>query len=63
MYVAINLYILAYFQDIDRKNEQTASILKLQAAQLAELEMLYKEEQSLRKRYFNTIEGCYFMLD
>ncbi|XP_056696492.1 kinesin-like protein KIN-14E isoform X2 [Spinacia oleracea] len=42
--------------DIDRKNEQTASILKLQAAQLAELEMLYKEEQSLRKRYFNTIE-------
>ncbi|KAJ1380946.1 Prismane-like superfamily [Sesbania bispinosa] len=43
-------------EDIDRKNEQTASILKMQGAQLAELEMLYKEEQVLRKRYFNTIE-------
>lgn len=46
-----------YFQDIDRKNEQTAAILKMQGAQLAELEVLYKEEQILRKRYFNTIEG------
>lgn len=43
-------------EDIDRKNEQTATILKMQGAQLAELEMLYKEEQVLRKRYFNTIE-------
>uniref|UniRef100_A0A2P2JQL3 Kinesin-like calmodulin-binding protein n=1 Tax=Rhizophora mucronata TaxID=61149 RepID=A0A2P2JQL3_RHIMU len=43
-------------EDIDRKNEQTASILKMQRAQLAELEVLYKEEQVLRKRYFNTIE-------
>ncbi|KAK8996206.1 hypothetical protein V6N11_076453 [Hibiscus sabdariffa] len=43
-------------EDIDRKNEQTAAILKMQAAQLAELEALYKEEQVLRKRYFNTIE-------
>ncbi|EEF33851.1 kinesin-like protein KIN-14E [Ricinus communis] len=43
-------------EDIDRKNEQTAAILKMQAAQLAELEVLYKEEQVLRKRYFNTIE-------
>ncbi|KAH7519779.1 hypothetical protein FEM48_Zijuj08G0073400 [Ziziphus jujuba var. spinosa] len=43
-------------EDIDRKNEQTASILRMQAAQLAELEVLYKEEQLLRKRYFNTIE-------
>ncbi|GAB4848357.1 Kinesin-like protein KIN-14E [Ancistrocladus abbreviatus] len=43
-------------EDIDRKNEQTAAILKMQGAQLAELEVLYKEEQSLRKRYFNTIE-------
>ncbi|KAJ8422092.1 hypothetical protein Cgig2_000594 [Carnegiea gigantea] len=42
--------------DIDRKNEQTAAILKMQAAQLAELEVLYKEEQSSRKRYFNIIE-------
>lgn len=43
-------------QDIDRKNEQTAMILRRQGAQLAELELLYKEEQVLRKRYFNTIE-------
>ncbi|XP_061355130.1 kinesin-like protein KIN-14E isoform X1 [Gastrolobium bilobum] len=43
-------------EDIDRKNEQTAAILKMQGAQLAEMEVLYKEEQVLRKRYFNTIE-------
>jgi hypothetical protein len=29
----------------------------MQASQLAELEVLYKEEQVLRKRFFNTIEG------
>ncbi|KAK1259808.1 hypothetical protein QJS04_geneDACA001425 [Acorus gramineus] len=43
-------------EDIDRKNAQTAAILKKQAAQLAEMEALYKDEQVLRKRYFNTIE-------
>ncbi|XP_010270632.1 PREDICTED: kinesin-like calmodulin-binding protein homolog isoform X2 [Nelumbo nucifera] len=43
-------------EDIDRKNEQTAAILKKQGAQLVELETLYKEEQMLRKRYFNSIE-------
>ncbi|KAJ4873354.1 Kinesin-like calmodulin-binding protein [Raphanus sativus] len=43
-------------EDIDRKNEQTAAILKMQGAQLAELEILYKEEQVLRKKYYNTIE-------
>ncbi|XP_028776745.1 kinesin-like protein KIN-14I [Neltuma alba] len=43
-------------EDIDRKNEQTAAILRMQGAQLAEMEALYKEEQVLRKRYFNTIE-------
>ncbi|XP_023539275.1 kinesin-like protein KIN-14I [Cucurbita pepo subsp. pepo] len=43
-------------EDIDRKNEQTANILKMQGAQLAEMEALYKEEQILRKRYFNMIE-------
>ncbi|KAE8637411.1 hypothetical protein CSA_023388 [Cucumis sativus] len=37
-------------------NEQTANILKMQGAQLAEMEALYKEEQVLRKRYFNMIE-------
>ncbi|KAG6401110.1 hypothetical protein SASPL_137955 [Salvia splendens] len=44
-------------EDIDRKNEQTATILKMQGAQLAEIEALYKEEQIMRKRYFNMIEG------
>ncbi|KAK2967152.1 hypothetical protein RJ640_026543 [Escallonia rubra] len=43
-------------EDIDRKNEQTAAILKMQGAQLAEFQALYKEEQVLRKRYFNIIE-------
>ncbi|MED6143508.1 Kinesin-like protein KIN-14E [Stylosanthes scabra] len=43
-------------EDIDRKNKQTAAILKMQAAQLADMELLYKEELVLRKRYFNTIE-------
>lgn len=43
-------------EDIDRKNEHTAALLKMQGAQLAEMETLYKEEQVLRKRYFNTIE-------
>ncbi|KAI5068842.1 hypothetical protein GOP47_0017187 [Adiantum capillus-veneris] len=43
-------------EDIDRKNEQTAAILKRQADQLAGLEVLYKEEQVLRKRYFNMME-------
>jgi hypothetical protein len=44
-------------QDIDRKNEQTAAIVKRQADQILELENLYKEEQILRKRYFNMMEG------
>ncbi|CAA0813431.1 Kinesin-like calmodulin-binding protein [Striga hermonthica] len=43
-------------EDIDRKNEQTAAILKMQGAQLAEMEALYKEEQVMRKRYFNMME-------
>lgn len=43
-------------EDIDRKNEQTAVILKMQGAQLAEIQSLYKEEQIMRKRYFNMIE-------
>ncbi|XP_072995272.1 kinesin-like protein KIN-14I [Typha latifolia] len=42
--------------EIDKKNEQTAAIIKKQGAQLVELETLYKEEQVLRKRYYNTIE-------
>jgi hypothetical protein len=53
-------YIILHFepfQDVDRKNQQTAEILKRQGAQLVELENLYKQEQVLRKRYYNTIEG------
>lgn len=42
--------------DVDRKNQQTVEILKRQGAQLVELESLYKQEQVLRKRYYNTIE-------
>ncbi|KAL2609200.1 hypothetical protein R1flu_027773 [Riccia fluitans] len=43
-------------EDIDRKNEQTAAIVKRQADQIIELEGHYKEEQVLRKRYFNMME-------
>ncbi|BBN18600.1 protein MpZWICHEL [Marchantia polymorpha subsp. ruderalis] len=43
-------------EDIDRKNEQTAAIVKRQADQIIELEGLYKEEQVLRKRFFNMME-------
>ncbi|XP_024387891.1 kinesin-like protein KIN-14I isoform X2 [Physcomitrium patens] len=43
-------------EDIDRKNLQTAAILKRQADQIVELQALYKEEQILRKRYFNMME-------
>ncbi|XP_024529488.1 kinesin-like protein KIN-14I [Selaginella moellendorffii] len=43
-------------EDIDRKNAQTAELLRRQADQLAELESHYKEEQILRKRYFNMME-------
>ncbi len=49
-------------QDLDRKNEQTAIILKRQADQILELEALYKEEQILRKRYFNMMEGKFILL-
>ncbi len=49
-------------QDLDRKNEQTAIILKRQADQILELEALYKEEQILRKRYFNMMEGQFILL-
>jgi len=51
------LFRFALSQDVDRKNQQTAEILKRQGAQLVELENLYKQEQVLRKRYYNTIEG------
>ena len=50
-------YWWSFLKDIDRKNEQTAAILKRQADQLAGLEALYKEEHILRKRYFNMMEG------
>lgn len=51
------LFRFALSQDVDRKNQQTVEILKRQGAQLLELENLYKQEQVLRKRYYNTIEG------
>ncbi|XLT01448.1 hypothetical protein HN51_050799 [Arachis hypogaea] len=51
------LILLSQFMDIDRKEKQTTVILKMQVAQLADMELLYKEGQALRKRYFNTLEG------
>lgn len=53
----LNYLWLWHSQDIDRKNLQTAAILKRQADQIIELQSLYKEEQILRKRYFNMMEG------
>jgi len=53
---------LLHTQDIDRKNLQTAAILKRQADQIIELQSLYKEEQILRKRYFNMMEGMSYVL-
>lgn len=55
--LTFSIICLFFTKDIDRKNEQTAAILKMQGAQLAELEALYKEELVLRKRYYNIIEG------
>ena len=43
--------------DCCRKNAQTASLLKKQAEQLVEMEVPYKEEQVLRKRYFSMMEN------
>ncbi|GAQ87147.1 Myosin-related protein [Klebsormidium nitens] len=43
-------------EDVDRKNEQTAMLLKGQAERLTQLEGLYRDEQVLRKKYFNQIE-------
>ena len=42
--------------DIERKEKQHAAIISKQGAQINELEALYKEEQVLRKRYFNQME-------
>ncbi|KAL0906305.1 hypothetical protein M5K25_024788 [Dendrobium thyrsiflorum] len=43
-------------EDSDRNNEQIASILNGQGAQLSELEALCKGEQLLRRQYCNIIE-------
>ena len=42
--------------DVDRKDKQTAEIIKSQSAAIAELEGKYLEELTLRKRYFNMME-------
>uniref|UniRef100_A0A7S0Y9G8 Kinesin motor domain-containing protein n=1 Tax=Polytomella parva TaxID=51329 RepID=A0A7S0Y9G8_9CHLO len=42
--------------DIERKEKQQAVIIENQARRLEELEKLYKDEQVLRKRYFNLME-------
>ena len=42
--------------DIERKEKQTAEMLKTQATRIQELEAKYQEESTLRKRYFNQME-------
>ena len=41
--------------DVVRKDNQTSAIIKRQAEQIEQLENLYREEQVLRKRYFNQV--------
>eukprot|EP00873_Tetraselmis_striata_P004861 jgi/Tetstr1/425125/TSEL_015587.t1 len=43
-------------EDIERKEKQQAVLIEAQAKRLEELEVLYKDEQVLRKRYFNMME-------
>ena len=42
--------------DIERKEKQTAEIIKRQSATIEDLEAKYQEESTLRKRYFNMME-------
>ena len=42
--------------DVERKEKQTAEMLKTQATRIQELEAKYQEESMLRKRYFNQME-------
>jgi hypothetical protein len=42
--------------DMERKDAQTSAIIKRQAEQIEQLENLYREEQILRKKYFNKME-------
>ena len=42
--------------DIERKEKQTADIIKRQSATIEDLEAKYQEESTLRKRYFNMME-------
>lgn len=42
--------------DVERKEKQQAAIIDSQAKKLDELEKSYKEEQLLRKRYWNMME-------
>jgi len=43
-------------EDIERKEKQQAVLIEAQAKRLEELEVLYKDEQVLRKRFFNMME-------
>eukprot|EP00899_Mesostigma_viride_P014526 jgi/Mesvir1/23074/Mv10000-RA.2 len=42
--------------DVDRKDAQTAVVIRQQGERITELERLYKDEQKLRKQYFNAME-------
>eukprot|EP00850_Spirogloea_muscicola_P021918 SM000268S09734 [mRNA] locus=s268:656:9156:+ [translate_table: standard] len=43
-------------EDWNRKEAASADVIRKQGEQIAELEVLYKEEQLLRRRYFNMME-------
>eukprot|EP00850_Spirogloea_muscicola_P012692 SM000083S22739 [mRNA] locus=s83:230146:240228:+ [translate_table: standard] len=43
-------------EDWNRKEAASAEVIRKQGEQIAELELLYKEEQLLRRRYFNMME-------
>ncbi|KAJ7514668.1 hypothetical protein O6H91_23G054700 [Diphasiastrum complanatum] len=43
-------------EDLDRKDAQSVEMIKWQANRISELETLYKDEQVLRKRYYNLME-------
>jgi hypothetical protein len=47
------------FQDVDKKSQHTAAIIESQKAQLVQLEKLYKQEEVLRKQYYNIVEGTH----
>ncbi len=48
--------------DAERKEKATAEIIRQQKESIVTLEAKYKDEQSLRKKYYNTIEARMLMM-